>query len=246
MEYAVQVENLKKSYGTLTAVRGVSFSVKQGEVFGLLGANGAGKSTTIECVLGTKRQDEGFARILGLDPIKNRKRLFEQVGVQFQESSYQEKITVAELCEMTSSLYKEPESWKTILSLFGLGEKSKSFVAELSGGQRQRLYIVLALIPNPKVVFLDELTTGLDAKARREVWSHLRTLKEKGMTIVLTSHYMDEVEALCDSICILKQGDVIFQGTVQEAIQNSPYGRLEDAYLWYADDDEEANCDESV
>lgn len=245
MDYAVQVENLKKSYGAQVAVQNVSFSVKRGQVFGLLGANGAGKSTTIECVLGTKRQDEGLVRVLGLDPSKNRKRLFEQVGVQFQESSYQEKITVAELCEMTASLYKEPESWQTLLSRFGLAEKSKSFVADLSGGQRQRLYIVLALIPSPEVVFLDELTTGLDAKARREVWSHLRTLKENGMTIVLTSHYMDEVEVLCDSICILKQGAIVFQGTVQEAVQNSPHEKLEDAYLWYTDD-EEVLCDESV
>ncbi len=238
MDYAVQVENLSKSYGSQAAVQNVSFAVKRGQVFGLLGANGAGKSTTLECILGTKRQDEGLVRVLGLDPGKNRKRLFEEVGVQFQESSYQEKITVAELCEMTSSLYKEPESWQTLLSRFGLAEKGKSFVAELSGGQRQRLYIVLALIPNPKVVFLDELTTGLDAKARREVWSHLLTLKENGLTIVLTSHYMDEVEVLCDCICILKQGEIIFQGTVQQAIQDSPHERLEDAYLWYTDDEE--------
>lgn len=245
MDYAVEVCGLSKSYAGVPAVREISFAVERGKVFGLLGANGAGKTTTIECVLGTKKQDAGKVRILGLDPQVDRKRLFQRVGVQFQESSYQEKITVAELCELTASLYNQPEDYQSLLDRFGLKEKSKSPVSELSGGQRQRLYIVLALIPNPEVVFLDELTTGLDAKARREVWSYLLKLKEKGLTIVLTSHFMDEVEALCDEICILKKGQTIFQGTVVEAIAGSPYNRLEDAYLWYTDD-EEAACDESV
>lgn len=163
MDYAVEVSGLSKSYAGVPAVREISFAVERGKVFGLLGANGAGKTTTIECVLGTKKQDAGKVRILGLDPQVDRKRLFQRVGVQFQESSYQEKITVAELCELTASLYNQPEDYQSLLDRFGLKEKTKSPVSELSGGQRQRLYIVLALIPNPEVVFLDELTTGLDA-----------------------------------------------------------------------------------
>jgi ABC-2 type transport system ATP-binding protein len=213
-------------------------------VFGLLGANGAGKSTAIECILGTKTADGGQVTILGMNPRKNRKKLFERVGVQFQEANYQDKITVEELCQETQSLYKMASDYQGLLKQFGLEDKLKSAVNELSGGQKQRLFIVLALIPNPEVVFLDELTTGLDTKARREVWKCLSQLKEKGLTVFLTSHFMDEVETLCDRIVILKRGKIIFNGTVQEAIAASPFEKLEDAYLWYTD--EEINDDESI
>ncbi|MCG8485153.1 MAG: ABC transporter ATP-binding protein, partial [Clostridia bacterium] len=206
-----------------------------------LGANGAGKSTTIECILGTKEQDSGTVSILGMNPKKDRKRLFERVGVQFQEANYQDKITVSELCEVTQSFYKTALGYQELLKQFGLSDKFKSQVSELSGGQKQRLFIVLALIPDPEVVFLDELTTGLDARARRDVWKCLSDLKAKGLTILLTSHYMDEVEALCDKINILKKGNSIFYGTVQEAIASSPYKKLEDAYLWYTDEEEKEN-----
>lgn len=241
MQEVIRVERLTKFYDRLLAVDDVSLSVHRGMVFGLLGANGAGKSTMIECILGTKKADKGQISILGMNPRTDRKTLYEKVGVQFQEANYQEKITVAELCEVTASLYHEAADPLKLLSLFGIGEKHKSFVKDLSGGQRQRLFIVLALIPNPEVVFLDELTTGLDAKARREVWKILSGLREKGLTIFLTSHFMDEVEALCDQICILKQGKAVFYGTVSEAIQNSPWNHFEDAYLWYTDEEGEAN-----
>lgn len=239
MEYAIEAKNLCKSYAGVKAIRDISFIVRQGEVFGLLGANGAGKSTTIECLLGTKKADGGEASILGLDPRSYRKKLFERVGVQFQESSYQEKITVSELCEEAASLYKNPADYRELLHRFGLSEKSKSPVNELSGGQKQRLFIVLALIPNPEVVFLDELTTGLDAKARREVWKCLKELKEKGLTILLTSHFMDEVEILCDRIMILKEGESVFCGTVREAIAASGCEKFEDAYLSFSNEEEE-------
>ena len=147
----------------------------RGEVFGLLGANGAGKSTAIECILGTRKQDSGTVSILGMNPRTNRKTLFEKVGVQFQESNYQDKITVHELCEETTSLYKSSSNYEDLLKRFDLSDKLKSQVNELSGGQKQRLFIVLTLIPDPEVVFLDELTTGLDARARRAVrHSHMR------------------------------------------------------------------------
>ncbi len=238
MDNIIEVKQLSKSYNDLIAVQNLNISVKKGTVFGLLGANGAGKSTTIECILGTKKADDGEVSILGMNPTKQRKKLFEYVGVQFQETNYQEKITVSELCEVTQSLYKETTNYKDLLNQFGISDKVKNTVSELSGGQKQKLFIVLALIPNPKVVFLDELTTGLDSRARRDVWKILSKLKEKGLTILLTSHYMDEVEALCDKICILKKGQAVFYGTVHEAIASSPYEKFEDAYLWYSDEEE--------
>ena len=244
MDEVIKARQLSKSYNGLSAVQELNLSVEHGTVFGLLGANGAGKSTAIECILGTKKSDSGNVSILGMDPHKQRKQLFENVGVQFQEANYQDHITVDELCQVTQALYKDAAGYKTILKKFGLTDKSKSPVKELSGGQRQKLFIVLALIPNPKVVFLDELTTGLDAKARREVWKILSDLKVKGLTILLTSHFMDEVEALCDHICILKKGQTVFYGTVQEAIASSPYEKFEDAYLWHSD--EEAVNDENI
>ena len=237
MNEIISVKQLSKSYGGLTAVQGLDLSVTQGTVFGLLGANGAGKSTTIECMLGTRKFDAGTVSILGMNPLLQRKQLFENVGVQLQEANYQDKVTVAELCEVTQSLYRNAADYGELLKQFGIFDKAKSMVKELSGGQRQKLFIVLALIPQPKVVFLDELTTGLDAKARREVWKILSDLKEKGMTIFLTSHFMDEVEALCDWVCILKKGKSVFYGTVEEAIAGSPYDKFEDAYLWYSDEE---------
>lgn len=240
----IKAEGLSKSYGGVKAVDQLSFTVGQGQIFGLLGANGAGKSTTIECLLGTRSFEAGSVEVLGLNPAKERRRLFERVGVQFQESAYQEKITVAELCEVTAALYRRPAAYEKLLIQFGLSDKKKSNVSELSGGQRQRLFIVLAMIPDPEVVFLDELTTGLDAKARREVWHYLTGMKEKGLTILLTSHSMDEVETLCDKILILKKGLAVFYGTVKEAIEAGPGTNLEDAYLWFTD--EEGNEYESI
>ncbi len=237
MESVIKVERLSKSYNHVTAVKNVDISIRRGEVFGMLGANGAGKSTTIECILGTKKQDSGTVTILGMNPQIDRKKLFERVGVQFQEANYQDKIRVAELCEVTASLYKTSLDYVSLLKQFGLSDKLKSSVNELSGGQKQRLFIILALLPNPEVVFLDELTTGLDARARRDVWKNLSDLKEKGLTILLTSHFMDEVEALCDKIMILKNGETVFYGTVQEAVAASPCEKFEDAYLWYTDEE---------
>lgn len=239
MQEVIKVEQLTKSYGALTAVDRLSLSVDRGTVFGLLGANGAGKSTAIECILGTKKADSGSVSILGLNPEADRRKLFERVGVQFQEANYQDKITLWELCQVTTSLYRQPADPAALLDKFGLSGRKRCPVKELSGGQRQRLFIVLALIPNPEAVFLDELTTGLDARARRDVWNILSDLKNQGMTIFLTSHFMDEVEKLCDRICILKKGRAVFHGTISEAIKNSPCHQLEDAYLWYTEEESE-------
>ena len=169
MPEIIKVDQLSKSYGSLHAVNSLSLSVAKGTVFGLLGANGAGKSTPVECMLGTKKADDGQVSILGMNPYAGRKQLFERVGVQFQETNYQDKITVSELCEVTASLYRHAARPEDLLRQFGIWDKTKSLVGSLSGGERQRLFLVLALIPSPEVVFLDELTTGLDARARREV-----------------------------------------------------------------------------
>lgn len=241
MEFTIKTERLTKSYGGRKVLNNLSFTVGRGEVFGLLGANGAGKSTAVECMLGTRKPDSGFVRILDMNPLTERRKLFEHVGVQFQESSFQDRITVSELCEETQSLYRESTDYRGLLDQFGLREKSSSPVNELSGGQKQRLFIVLALIVRPEVVFLDELTTGLDAKARRGVWKRLSALKTEGLTILLTSHFMDEVETLCDRILILKQGETVFHGTVKEAVDSSPCDSLEDAYLWYTKEENDEN-----
>lgn len=235
----ITVNKLTKKYGNKIAVDNLSFQVKKGEVFGLLGANGAGKSTTLECILGTKKMNSGQVCILGMNPVKERTKVFEKVGVQFQEAKYQELIRVDELCENTASLYRETKDYEKLLSEFGIADKKKAYVKELSGGERQRLFIVLALIPNPEMVFLDELTTGLDARARRDVWKILEGLKKQGLSILLTSHFMDEVEALCDEILILKKGKTVFHGSVEEAKKESGQDNFEDAYLWYTDEEEE-------
>lgn len=240
MSEAVWVQGLTKSYNGKTVVDHLDLSVPRGTVFGLLGANGAGKSTTIECILGTRQPDTGTVRLLGQSPNKRRSALFQRIGVQFQEGDYQQEIKVSELCEETACLYKHPADWRTLCMQLGIGDKQNAAVKSLSGGERQRLFIVLALIPQPELVFLDELTTGLDAKARRSVWKKLETLKANGLTIFLTSHFMDEVEALCDEICILKKGAAVFYGTVEQAKARCGCERFEDAYLRLSDEEADA------
>ena len=237
MSEAILVEGLTKAYAGKTVVDHLNLSVPCGTVFGLLGANGAGKSTAIECMLGTKQADAGTVRLLGQNPKKRRRALFERIGVQFQEGDYHREIRVSELCEETASLYRKRADWRALCAQFGIGDKANAAVKSLSGGERQRLFIVLALIPQPELVFLDELTTGLDARARRGVWKTLEALKKQGLTIFLTSHFMDEVEALCDGICILKKGKPVFCGTVEQAKKQCGCERFEDAYLQLSDEE---------
>lgn len=227
-------------------LKSFNLTVNKGEVFGILGANGAGKSTSIECILGTRQKDAGMVSIMGMDPLKRKKVLFQKVGVQFQDSNYQREIRVDEICEETSVLYPKVTDWRELLHRFGIEQIEKSMVKDLSGGERQRLFVILALIPKPEIVFLDEVTTGLDARARREVWKILKSMKETGLTIVLTSHFMDEVEALCDEILILKKGETVFGGTVEEAKVKSNCDKFEDAYLFYSDDEKEEVIDENL
>ena len=237
-EAVIRVRNLTKSLGGRRAVDDLSFAVKRGEVFALLGHNGAGKSTTIDLILGLKRPDGGDAQILGLNAAENRKKLFARVGVQLQHTQYQSNITVEEACIEYASLYTDPADYPALLDKFGLLPLKKSFVSKLSGGERQKLSVVLALIGKPEIVFLDELTTGLDVAARREVWRTLKQLKEQGLTIFLTTHYMEEAEALCDRVCLIKSGKKVTEGTVAEVVAASGQSNLEDAYLFFMGEEE--------
>lgn len=237
MSTCITVDGLKKSYAGRTVVDHLSFTVQKGEVFGLLGHNGAGKSTTIELLLGLKKQEQGKATILGMEPAANRKKLFERVGIQFQSSNYQCNIRVDEACQERALLYAHPADYRELLKQFGIEHLEKSPVNKLSGGEKQKLSVVLALVGKPEIVFLDELTTGLDVAARHEVWRTLKGLKEKGLTIFLTTHYMEEAENLCDHLCLMKNGRKVAEGTVQEIVEKSPYDNLENAYLWYMDEE---------
>ena len=232
-EPSVSVRNLTKSFSGRAVVDELSFDVQKGEVFGLLGHNGAGKSTTIDLILGLKAPEAGSARILGMDAAKNRKQVFERVGVQLQNTQYQPNITVEEACIEYASLYTDPADYPQLLEQFGLGTLRKNFVSKLSGGERQKLSVVLALIGKPEIVFLDELTTGLDVVARREVWRTLKQLKSQGLTIFLTTHYMEEAEALCDRVCIIKSGKKVAEGAIEEVITASGQRNPEDAYLFF-------------
>ena len=232
-EQCIQVNNLTKSFSGRKVINELSFEVNKGEVFALLGHNGAGKSTTIDLILGLKYPDEGNATILGMDAAKHRKKVFEKVGVQLQHTEYQNMMTVEEACMEYASLYKKPSDYKALLHSFGLSDLKKSYINKLSGGEKQKLSVVLALIGNPEIVFLDELTTGLDVAARREVWRTLKHLKEKGLTIFLTTHYMEEAQALCDHVCIIKSGEKVIEGTIAEIVNASGKTDLEEAYLYF-------------
>ena len=237
-EPAVSVRNLTKSFSGRRVVDDLSFDVQKGEVFALLGHNGAGKSTTIDLILGLKTPDGGSAKILRMDAAQNRKQVFERVGVQLQHTQYQTNITVEEACIEYASLYADPADYPKLLEQFRLGTLRKNFVSKLSGGERQKLSVVLALIGKPEIVFLDELTTGLDVVARREVWRTLKQLESQGLTIFLTTHYMEEAEALCDRVCIIKSGKKVAEGTIDEVIAVSGQNDLEDAYLFFMGEEE--------
>lgn len=232
-ETYICVRNVTKSFENRTVVDNLTFDVKKGEVFGLFGHNGAGKSTTIDLILGLKEPDTGSAMILNMNAAKNRKEVFERVGVQLQHTQYQNSIIVEEACIEYFSLYQDPADYYELLNKFSLDSLKKSLVSKLSGGERQKLSVVLALTGKPDIVFLDELTTGLDVAARHEVWKTLQQLKEQGLTIFLTTHYMEEAEALCDRLCIIKSGKMVAEEATDEVIAASGKNNLEKAYLFY-------------
>ncbi|MEW9554679.1 ABC transporter ATP-binding protein [Nonomuraea sp. NPDC050783] len=205
----IEVTGLRKRYADLTVLDGVSFSVDEGEIFGILGPNGTGKTTVVECVEGLRRPDEGTIRVLGLDPIKDGRALRERIGVQLQQTMLPDTIKVREALDLYASFYADPRDWRELLVEWGLADKRDARFGKLSGGQKQRLFIALALVGKPQVAFLDELTTGLDPQARRATWELIKRVRASGVTVVLVSHFMDEVEELCDRVAILDRGRVV-------------------------------------
>jgi ABC-2 type transport system ATP-binding protein len=220
-EPVLRVENLVKRYGDVEAVRGVSFCVNEGEVFGLLGPNGAGKTSTIEILEGLRNADGGTAAVCGLDPAKDSDTLKHEIGAALQSTALPEKIRVMEALRLFASFYKRRRNPEELLKRFGLEEKRNAFYSQLSGGQKQRLALAIALINDPKVVFLDEPTAGLDPQVRREIYDIIEELKRDKKTIVLTTHYIEEAERLCDRVAIIDHGRVISQGTPHELKQAS-------------------------
>ncbi|HEY0243029.1 MAG TPA: ABC transporter ATP-binding protein [Gemmatimonadaceae bacterium] len=206
----VQVSNFRKTYGKFVAVDDVSFDVYDGEIFGLIGPNGAGKTTTLECVEGLRIPDSGRISVLGLDPFRDVHMLQQRVGVQLQEAQLQKRIKVKEAVHLWAELYDKPVSdGERLLEQLGLSEKRNAWFMTLSGGQKQRLFIALALINDPEVVFLDELTTGLDPQSRRAIWELIRGIRERGKTVFLTTHLMEEAERLCDRVAIIEHGRIV-------------------------------------
>jgi ABC-2 type transport system ATP-binding protein len=240
MTAVIEVRNLHKAYGDTVAVDDVSFTVQEGEIFGILGPNGAGKTTTVECVEGLRAADRGEISVLGLDPRRDRAELTQQLGVQLQDGQLPDRLKVAEALDLYSSFYRAPADWRALLTVLGLADKAGTTFKKLSGGQKQRLSIALALVGNPRVAVLDELTTGLDPQARRDTWDLIEGVRDRGVTIVLVSHFMEEAERLCDRVAVIDSGRVVAVDTpaalaerveTEQRIQFRPSVPLDDALL---------------
>src|SRR5579872_7416965 len=214
----IQVSGIRKTYGSTVAVSEVSFEVGEGEIFGLIGPNGAGKTTTMECVEGVRRPDRGTISILGLDPFRDVYELQNRIGVQLQQAQLQKRIKVWEAVDLWASLYSKSVDGDQLLEQLGLANKRNAWFMTLSGGQKQRLFIALALINDPEVVFLDELTTGLDPQSRRAIWELVRGIRDRGKTVFLTTHLMEEAERLCDRVAIIEHGKIIDIGAPDELV----------------------------
>ncbi|MRR31926.1 ABC transporter ATP-binding protein [bacterium] len=220
MKTIVHVEGLRKVYGKIVAVDEVSFEVHEGEIFGMVGPNGAGKTTTIECLEGLRKPDQGNVRILGMDPKRESHAVRERTGMQLQQSNLPDRMKVWEALDLYASFYPKPADWKELLAQLGLEEKRNAYFSKLSGGQKQRLFIALALLPDPQLIFLDELTTGLDPQARHAIWGLVRGVRARGKTILLTTHFMEEAERLCDRVVILNHGRIVALDTPTALIRS--------------------------
>jgi len=205
----IEVRNLRKRYGDRAAVQDVSFSVERGEIFGIVGPNGAGKTTTVECVEGLRAPDGGSISVLGLDPRRDGPALRQRVGAQLQESALPDRMRVCEALDLYASFYREPADWRQLARDLGLSDRRDARFGRLSGGEKQRLSIALALVGNPEIAVLDELTTGLDPHARRDTWDLIGQVRERGVTVVLVTHFMDEAERLCDRVAVIDRGRVV-------------------------------------
>ncbi|WP_406473250.1 ATP-binding cassette domain-containing protein [Streptomyces sp. NBC_01615] len=217
----IEVSGLRKSYGGRAVVDGVSFAVEEGEIFGILGPNGAGKTTTVECVEGLRVPDAGRVRVTGLDPVADHEQVARVLGAQLQKSELQAKLTVREALELYAAFYPNPADWQPLAERLGLTAKLTTRFAKLSGGQKQRLFIALALIGNPRVVVLDELTTGLDPRARRDTWQLIEDVRASGVTVLLVTHFMEEAQRLCDRIAVIDKGRVAALDTPSGLIRRS-------------------------
>jgi ABC-2 type transport system ATP-binding protein len=215
----IEVSGIRKTYGAIVAVSDVSFEVGEGEIFGLIGPNGAGKTTTMECVEGVRRPDRGAISILGLDPFRDVYRLQNRIGVQLQQAQLQKRIKVWEAVDLWASLYSKAVDGDRLLEQLGLSSKRNAWFMTLSGGQKQRLFIALALINDPEVVFLDELTTGLDPQSRRAIWELVRGIRDRGKTVFMTTHLMEEAERLCDRVAVIEYGKIIDIGSPGELVR---------------------------
>jgi ABC-2 type transport system ATP-binding protein len=240
MSSVIEVRNLRKTYGDTVAVDDISFTVAEGEIFGILGPNGAGKTTTVECVEGLRKPDHGAISVLGLDPRRDRAEVTQLLGAQLQASQLPAKLRVAEALDLYSSFYRVPAEWRGLLEVLGLADKGKTPFGKLSGGQKQRLSIALALAGAPRIAVLDELTTGLDPQARRDTWELIEGIRDRGVTVVLVSHFMEEAERLCDRVALIDQGRVVELDTpaaltervaVAQRIQFRPSAPVADALL---------------
>jgi ABC-2 type transport system ATP-binding protein len=215
----IQVSGIRKTYGSTVAVDEVSFEVNEGEIFGLIGPNGAGKTTTMECIEGLRTPDRGTIAVLGLDPFRQVYKLQDRIGVQLQQAQLQKRIKVWEAVNLWASLYqRQAADGERLLEQLGLADKRDAWFMNLSGGQKQRLFIALALINDPEVVFLDELTTGLDPQSRRAIWDLVRGIHDRGKTVFLTTHLMEEAERLCDRVAIIERGRIIDMDTPERLV----------------------------
>ncbi|WP_199571138.1 ABC transporter ATP-binding protein [Streptomyces murinus] len=221
MPSVIEVTDLRKSYGGRPVVDGVSFAVEEGEIFGILGPNGAGKTTTVECVEGLRVPDGGRIRVAGLDPVADHAKVAQTLGAQLQQSEIQAKLTVREALELYAALYPRPADWRPLAERLGLTDKLGTRFGKLSGGQQQRLFIALALIGGPRIVVLDELTTGLDPRARRDTWQLIEDVRASGVTVLLVTHFMEEAQRLCDRIAVIDKGRVAALDTPAGLIHRS-------------------------
>lgn len=224
MTPVIEVSNLRKTYGATVAVEDVSLMVQKGEIFGIVGPNGAGKTTTVESIMGLRKPDGGTVSVLGMDPQTEADDLRQRLGIQLQEASLPDYLKVWEALDLFSSFYKQTVPWEPLLAKWGLAEKRNTRFKNLSGGQKQRLFIALALLNDPEVVFLDELTTGLDPQARRTTWEMVRTIRDQGKTVILVTHFMDEAQELADRVAIIDEGRLVALDTPQALIQGLQAG----------------------
>ena len=216
----IKVEHLRKVYGKVVAVNDISFEVQEGEIFGMVGPNGAGKTTTIECLESLRNPDSGKISVLGLNPLNDGYTLRERIGIQLQEATLYDRIRVWEALDLFASFYHHSIDWNSLLETLGLEDKRNSYINKLSGGQKQRLYIALALVNDPELIFLDELTTGLDPQARRMMWKLVQDIRNQGKTVFLTTHYMEEAEQLCNRVAIIDRGNIIALDTPENLIRS--------------------------